>query len=92
MGMLVFIIGIGLGIITGHIAGQKGYNPWLWGFFGFMAAIIALPVILIMQPKEGYTKEDRLLDSGDHVECPECAEIIKARALVCRYCKSRIEQ
>lgn len=83
IGLLIgLLIAALLGIATGGIAKNKGYDPLIWGVFGFALAIVALPVILLMPPQEG----SESLQPASTKQCPYCAEIIKRAAKVCRYC------
>ena len=82
---LLFGLGIALalGIVTGGIAKYKGYNSSIWALFGFLLAIAALPLILLMPPNED---SDAALATPSTKQCPYCAEEIKTAATVCRYC------
>ncbi len=81
--LIAFVIAIILGVITGGIARKKGYYSLLWGLFGFLLAIVALPLILIMPPQDGSESD---VQPELMKQCPYCAEMIKRAAKVCRYC------
>lgn len=50
--LLLPVAGI-LGLIPAVIASGKGHNFFLWWLFGMLLFIIALPVSILVQPKEG---------------------------------------
>jgi len=60
-----------LGILVGYIAKQKGRSPLLWGIYGALLFIVALPHILFTESKN---------------QCPHCAETVKGEASVCKHC------
>jgi hypothetical protein len=75
--IIVWVIAAFLGLITAVIADKKGRNSVIWWFFGTALFIVALPLILILDPIEG---------SGHKKRCPKCAEWIGRQAMVCRFC------
>jgi hypothetical protein len=68
--------------LTGYLAEQKGRNVIGWGFFGFMFAILAVPMILVIPA----------LDGKGFKECSECGEKIKEVAKKCKHCGSVVPE
>jgi hypothetical protein len=80
----VVLIAVLIGLIPAAIAKGKGRSFGLWWFYGAMLFIIALPHALIMKPDNAALEQQRI--SEGLKKCPQCAELIKPDARVCRYC------
>jgi len=88
---MIWIIAILIGLIPALIAYKKGYpsknegyNFFVWWIFGASLFIVALPWAIIMKPKRKIIEQEQLQE--DMKKCPQCAEIVKREARVCRFC------
>ena len=77
---------IGLSILAGYIASQKGRS----GFGFFLLALLLSPLIGVLAaifagPNQAVLEEQSLRD-GSGQRCPACAEVVRAQATRCRYC------
>ena len=63
------------GIIAGMLAHKKGRDPFAWGIFGFALALLAIPMLLILDPA-----------NADKKRCQWCSEWVKKEAKWCVHC------
>lgn len=83
--MEFLVIAVLIGLIPAMVASSKGREFVLWWIYGALLFIIALPHALLIAPKRAVIDERQLM-AGDAKKCPNCAEIIRREAKVCRFC------
>lgn len=75
----LLFIGMLLGVITGAIAQKKGESFMAWWLFGTFLFIVALPLIIIKEPKSNQSPVCSK-------KCPFCGVTIKFSDLKCNRC------
>lgn len=86
--MEILLIAVVIGLLPAAIASGKGRNFFAWWFYGAAFWIIAFPWSLMLKPDQK-ALEGRSLSTGAEKKCPECAELVKVDAKVCRFCQHR---
>jgi len=92
--ILVYILlyipfGLITGLFTSNIAEKKGYSAGTWFCAGFFFHFIGLVASAGLPLKEQVIDIDTL---DILKECPDCKEMIKIKALVCKYCGYKFTQ
>lgn len=81
---------LAFGVITAVVAFNKGRSVvgWfvigaLFGPFGLLASVFVSTEVKAL--------EERKVGSGELKKCPDCAELVKAEAKVCKHCGAKFE-
>jgi Na+/H+-dicarboxylate symporter len=87
---VIFIIWLIFAVLVGAYASSKGRS----GVGFFLIAVLLSPLIgfiiaAIVQPIRANT-EAKALETGDVRKCPNCAELVKAEARLCKHCHSEL--
>lgn len=83
--MEIVIAAVLLGLIPAFIARIKGHSFIKWWFLGALLWIVFFPVSLFLK-KDQAALDAREMTSGTSKKCPQCAELVRAEARVCRFC------
>lgn len=83
--MEILIPALIIGLLPALLAHRKGRSFIAWWIFGAALFIIALPMSLLMKADQK-TLDNRAVSGGDMRKCPNCAEVIRAEARVCKHC------
>mgnify|MGYP001098323073 CR=1 FL=1 len=85
--MTYFLIWCGLGIVGAMISKDKGNS----GCGGFILGALLGPIGLLMAFFTPENQEEKRRMSGDTKQCPYCAEYVKEDAIICKHCRSRLD-
>lgn len=79
-----------LAIAVGVVAAHRGRNWFLWMLFGlFLSPIIAI-LLLLVSKDLNKTELAGMPTPRTHVTCPDCAELVRREAKVCKHCSRKL--
>lgn len=85
--MEIIVIGLVFGVICALIASSRGRSALGWFVLGCLFSIFALLLVALLPS----LKTDPNQPTPDtHVKCPDCAELVKNEARVCKHCGCKL--
>jgi len=91
MAIVSIICWCAFGVVCRLVAVDKGRDPLKWFWLGVLLGPIGLHYLLAQERDERSVTE-RKLASGSMKKCPQCAELVKAEASVCRFCRASLPE
>jgi hypothetical protein len=83
--VVAFIGALFSGTIGMTVWKNKGGSPGGGFFVGGLLGVLGVFILVLAKPRQ--TEIDRVARSRGLIPCPNCAELIKREARVCRYCR-----
>lgn len=83
--IVIFLLIWGIcGAVAAMIASDKGGNGMAGFLVGFLLGPLGIVAAFFMGDEKA--KEQRQIEAGDSKKCPQCSELVKFDALVCKHC------
>lgn len=88
--IIILLQALIFGYFASFLAREKGRDATNWFFLGFLFSFLAI-FILIAVPKKQHHRSNNTLSESASFEllkkCPDCAEMVKIDARICRFCR-----
>jgi hypothetical protein len=84
--MEVFFFWFVCAIVVGVWAGNWGRNGFGWFLLAVLLSPLLGAIILAVAGRKQSVIDERAIEGGHQRKCPYCAELIKAEAVLCRFC------
>jgi hypothetical protein len=84
---MVIAAAIVMGLITAVVAQLRGRSGPGWFVLGTLFPAIALLVVAVMP---AVTAENAAPTPETHVRCPDCKELVRKDARVCKHCQCKL--
>jgi len=85
--MEIFLLWLGIAIITGIAAASRGRSGFGWFILGCFFSILALLAVLVMPSRK---RDPNAPTPETHVRCPDCKEFVLKEARVCKHCGCKL--
>jgi hypothetical protein len=85
-----FIVWVCFGIAGAVVGSNKGRSGCGWMLIVLILGPVGLLLALVM-PKNEIQSERNELEKGSVKKCPDCAELVKYDAKVCKHCGKKFE-
>lgn len=83
---MIVLVWLLFGVITGVVANNKGHPAGPWTLYGILLGPFALVQTFAVRANASQI-ESQEIATGAMRKCPFGAELVKADAIVCRYCQ-----
>jgi len=76
--------------VVSLIASSRGRSGFGWFLLAFLTSPLIAVVLLVCLPKKG-VGDPEAISVKTHVKCPDCAELVRKEAKVCKHCSCKLE-
>lgn len=88
--IIAFVLWLFFSICVGALAQHFGRSGGGYGLLALLISPLLALAVLLAAGRSRKGIEDNALASGAMRKCPHCAELVRAEATLCRYCRSEL--
>ncbi len=90
--MDLFLLWLFFVVVTAAVASSKGRSVFVWLVLAAIFSLLALIVVAVLPSlkAQAITAGGEIATPDTHVRCPDCKELVRADAVVCKHCHSKL--
>lgn len=86
--MFLVVLWLVFSILVGLVASSKGRSGLMFFFVSIIFSPLIGLIIVFVLPKNNEIIDERAIENGNMKVCPNCAELVKKEAGLCKHCQS----
>ena len=85
--MELIYVWVAFAVVTALAAPSRGRSSWNWFLLGLLFGFFALIALLVLPSLKAAAREPT---PETHLQCPDCAELVRKEASVCKHCGCKL--
>ena len=88
--MEFFVLWVGLSVVIAAMAHNRGRSGFGWFWLSLLISPLVALIAVLVAGEHKEAIDGRALADGTMRKCPQCAELVRVEAKICKHCRSDI--